>query len=89
MIYQNETLYFDESSEVSHCEKERSRGGRIRRIGFPALPGCHTFGRTIEEAIDMAKEAIKAYIETFIDLGKEVPTDEGVLEYTVVVEAHA
>jgi antitoxin HicB len=61
----------------------------VYNVSVPALPGCHTFGRTIEEAIDMAKEAIEAYIETFIDLGKEVPTDEGVLEYTVVVDAHA
>lgn len=37
----------------------------------------------------MAKEAIEGYIETLIDLGKEVPTEEGSLEYTVVVEARA
>ena len=68
-------------------ERDPEEGVYIASV--PSLPGCHTFGRTIEEAIDMAKEAIEAYIETFIDLGKEVPTDEGVLEYTVVVDAHA
>ena len=55
----------------------------------PALTGCVTFGETVEEAIAMAKEAIEGYIETLIDLGKEVPTDNDVLEYTVSVEAHA
>jgi predicted RNase H-like HicB family nuclease len=28
----------------------------------------------VEEAIEMAKEAIEVYIETLLDLGKEVPT---------------
>ena len=37
----------------------------------------------------MAKEAIEVYIETLLALGKEVPTEEGTLEYTVVVEANA
>ncbi len=55
----------------------------------PALPGCITFGDTVEEAIAMAKEAIEGYIETLIDLGKDVPTDNDVIEYTVSVEAHA
>ncbi len=53
----------------------------------PALPGCVTSGETVEEAIAMAKEAIEDYIETLKDLGKEVPTDNDVLEYTVSVEA--
>ena len=45
----------------------------LHRIGpFPSrLP---YFGKTIEEAIEMAKEAIEGYIETLINLGKEVPT---------------
>ncbi len=55
----------------------------------PALPGCVTFGETIDEAIAMAKEAIEGYIETLNELGKEVPKDNDVLEYTVSVEAHA
>ena len=55
----------------------------------PALPGCVTFGKTVDEAIAMAKEAIEGYIETLKDLGKEVPTDNDVLEYTVSVEAYA
>ena len=27
-------------------------------VSVPPLPGCHTFGKTVEEAIEMAKEAI-------------------------------
>ena len=55
----------------------------------PTLPGCNTFGKTAKEAVEMAKEAAEVYIETLLDLGKEVPTEEGTLEYTIVVEAHA
>ena len=29
----------------------------------PALPGCITWGETIEHAMEMAKEAIEGYIE--------------------------
>jgi predicted RNase H-like HicB family nuclease len=67
-------------------EKEKGDGYTVI---VPALTGCVTFGETVEEAISMAKEAIEGYIETLIDLGKEVPTDDDVLEYTVSVEAHA
>ena len=54
----------------------------------PALPGCVTFGETIDEAIEMAREAIEGYIETLKELGKEVPKDNDILEYTVSVEAY-
>jgi predicted RNase H-like HicB family nuclease len=30
----------------------------------PSLPGCVTYGDTIEEAIEMAKEAIELYLES-------------------------
>ena len=32
----------------------------------PALPGCVTYGKTVEEAIEMAKDAINGYIESLI-----------------------
>jgi antitoxin HicB len=55
----------------------------------PMLPGCVTFGDTIEVAIAMAKEAIELYLESLKAHGEEIPTEEGVLEYTVMVKAHA
>jgi len=55
----------------------------------PTLPGCATFGETIEEAIEMAKEAIEAYVESLLARGEEVPTEEDTLEYTLTIEAHA
>ena len=52
----------------------------------PALPGCITFGETIEEAIKMAKEAIELYLESMIENGEDIPTEEGTLEYTLSVD---
>ena len=54
----------------------------------PSLPGCVTYGDTIDEAIKMAKEAIELYIESLKEHGEEIPTEEGTLEYTLLVEAH-
>ena len=42
----------------------------------PSLPGCVTYGDTVEEAIEMAKEAIELYIESLKEHGEEIPTDE-------------
>ncbi len=55
----------------------------------PSLPGCVTYGDTIEEAIEMAKEAIELYIESLKEHGEEIPTEEGILEYNIAVEAYA
>ena len=56
----------------------------------PSLPGCLTFGRTVEEALAMAKEAIEGFIACMIDRGEEVPveTNESMI-YTSAVEANA
>jgi predicted RNase H-like HicB family nuclease len=35
----------------------------------PSLPGCLTFGDIIEEALEMAKEAIEVYIESLAARG--------------------
>ena len=43
----------------------------------PSLPGCVTFGTSVDEALAMAKEAIALHIEGLIADGEEVPEDEG------------
>ena len=56
---------------------------------IPSLPGCITYGKTVEEAIEMAKDAIKGYVESLIEDGVEVPVEEELLECRLTVEAHA
>lgn len=50
----------------------------------PVLPGCHTWGKTIEETKKNLKDAIKVYIRSLIADGEPVPTDEG-LEFLETV----
>ena len=57
-------------------------------VTVPALPGCVTYGETLEEAIEMAKEAIELYVESLLAHGEEVPTEDGTLEYMLTVEAN-
>jgi antitoxin HicB len=39
----------------------------------PSLPGCLTFGRTVEEALEMAKDAIEGFIACIIAREEKVP----------------
>jgi antitoxin HicB len=54
-------------------------------VSVPALPGCYTQGETLEEAIEMAKEAISLYIESLEADGEPVPDDSKNLEYTITL----
>ncbi len=58
-------------------------------VTVPSLPGCITYGETIEESIKMAREAIEVYIESLKAHGEDRPTEEGVLEYMLTVEPYA
>lgn len=67
--------------------REEPEGGYT--VTAPTLPGCITYGETITEAITMAREAIELYLESLLAHGDEVPTEEGTLEYTVMVPVYA
>ena len=43
----------------------------------PTLPGCITCGKTVDEALAMAKEAIELYVECMCANCEPVPDDEG------------
>ena len=42
---------------------------------FPALPGCHTQGETVEEVIAMAKEAVIGYLKCLHAHGDPIPVE--------------
>lgn len=44
-------------------------------VTVPSLPGCVTQGETIEEAIAMAKDAIRLFVETLLSEGESVPEE--------------
>ena len=55
-------------------------------VTVPSLPGCITYGHDIDEAIAMAKEVIELYIESLVEHGEEVPTENNTLEYSITAQ---
>jgi predicted RNase H-like HicB family nuclease len=41
-----------------------------------ALPGCHTWGDTYEEAVKKAEEALIGYLEALQKNGEELPRED-------------
>lgn len=58
--------------------RKETEGGYTAIV--PTLPGCVTYGDTIEEAIDMAREAIEGYLESLKAHGEEIPTEQDLIE---------
>jgi antitoxin HicB len=55
-------------------------------VTVPALPGCITQGDTIDEALEMAKEAIELYVEELQSRGEPIPDNSHTLEYSLNLE---
>ena len=53
---------------VIHRDEGSSYG-----VTVPDLPGCFSAGETIEEALDLAPEAIVGHIETLLMEGQPIP----------------
>lgn len=54
-------------------------------VSCPALPGCHSQGKTVEEALKNIKEAIEAYLESLEKDKLPVPSEPRIM--TVEVSA--
>ena len=54
---------------------ERDEDG-IYIVSVPSLPGCLTQGKTFDDAMKMAQEAIVAFITTLVRRGKKIPTEK-------------
>lgn len=44
-------------------------------VHFPALRGCITYGQTLDEARDMAEEALELYLESLREDDLPIPED--------------
>lgn len=58
-------------------------------VCVPAIPGCFTFGSTVEEAVENAREAILLNIEDMGKRGEPIPVEEDIRIETVTVEVPA
>ena len=47
-------------------------------VYFPDLEGCHTYDDTIEGAAIMAKDALEGYIETILEMGRDLPAPSAI-----------
>jgi predicted RNase H-like HicB family nuclease len=49
-------------------------------VVVPSLPGCITYGETVEEAKEMARDAIEAYLKSVEKHGEEILDDSNTFE---------
>lgn len=57
-------------------------GGYV--VTCPALPGLVTEGDTLEEAREMAADAIRGYLEILAEDGEPIPKDNSITEEIAV-----
>ncbi|HEX4419170.1 MAG TPA: type II toxin-antitoxin system HicB family antitoxin [Kofleriaceae bacterium] len=50
-----------------------AREGKHWTVSFPDCPGCQTFGKTKDEALAMAAEALDGWLETHLEYGDVPP----------------
>jgi len=58
-----------------HKEAESDYG-----VSFPDFPGCVTAGKTLDEARQLAAEALAFHIEGMIEDGQQIPTPRSLAE---------
>ena len=61
------------------------KDGRYYHGFVPSLPGCHTQGKTIEEARENLRDAIEGYLISLKKHGEPIPQDEG-FETTEIID---
>jgi len=58
-------------------------------VTVPALPGCVTWGATLDEAVSSAREAIEGHVAALRETGQEVPEELTPFVVTVDLAAEA
>ncbi len=61
---------------VIHKDKDSDYG-----VMVPDLPGCFSAGSTIDEAVEMAKEAVELHLEGLIEDGVPIPEPGTIEQY--------
>lgn len=56
-----------------HFEAEPEGGYTVT---VPAVPGCVTWGKDYEEAVEKARECIEGFLEALAKAGEEIPNGE-------------
>ena len=48
----------------------------VYSVIVPALPGCVTFGATVDEALTYAQDAIESHVAALHESGEDVPEED-------------
>lgn len=56
-------------------------------VEFPDLEGCHSFGDTLEETFENAKEALEGYCITELESGKKLPAPRDIDSISAEVDS--
>jgi len=64
---------------LKHAEYEENEDGTWT-VTIPVLPGVVTYGETKEEATEMAKDAIRSWVEVARQFKDEVPEIDGCVD---------
>jgi predicted RNase H-like HicB family nuclease len=69
--------------EIPHGRGSKGRSLRARnplKVGYqitvPLLPGIVTYGRTEKEALEMARDAIRCYLDGLRKSGEQIPDEK-------------
>lgn len=57
------------------------------QVTVPLLPGLVTYGRTVEEAREMARDAITCYLEAAYKDKEEMPTESSLLQERMIISS--
>lgn len=61
--------------------------GKGYYVVFPSLPGCYSQGKTVEEAMKNAREAVALHLEELKREGEPIPTNGAGFQSIVEVAA--
>lgn len=54
--------------------------GSVFGVTVPDIPGCHSWGDSLIQAVSNTREAIQSHIETLISLGEKIDIKPGRIE---------
>ena len=56
-------------------------------VVVPTFPACITYVENMDEALNMAKDAVELYLESLIAHGESIPTEDNTFEYSTSLVA--
>ncbi|MCX6719185.1 MAG: type II toxin-antitoxin system HicB family antitoxin [Candidatus Taylorbacteria bacterium] len=75
----NNDIIFSMGTHTYVAKIKKDKRDNIYTVNFPTLKGCITYGRTLEKAITMAKDALELYLSGIRDDKESFPIEKSSL----------